>query len=144
MNLRTFITIFLFVLAGCKSGIGPYERLGWYVPYVPQSLVIEKFYESPSPAMDHEYMWKIKVDDNEEFQRFWKQFSSPPPNADGVSGYSSAAIFDHHPMWWKKLDFKRGVLFKYRVSVVGSGGGEKAEVFALFYRDAGFVYIQAF
>jgi hypothetical protein len=141
MNLRIFVTIFLFVLASCKSGIGPHERLGWYGPYVPQRLIIERFYETPGPSMDHEYMWKIKTDGSEEFSRFWQQFSSTPPNADGVNNYDSVAIFASHPEWWKEIDFKKGVLFKYRVSVIGSGGAEKADVFVLFDKDAGYVYI---
>ncbi len=127
-----------------SSGIGSHERLGWYVPYVPQSLVVERFYETPSPAMDHEYMWKVKIDASEEFQRFWKQLSSAPPNAVGDSIHDHAAIFDSHPMWWKEIDFKRGVFFKYRVSVVGSGGGERADVFALYDKGAGYAYIQAY
>lgn len=141
-----FAIIFCYYYFGLKlSGIGPYERLGWYVPFVPQTLVVEKFYESPSPAMDHEYMWKIKIDSSEQFQRFWKQFSSAPPNAEGASISGGPAVFDYHPVWWREIDFKRGVsFFMYRISVVGSGGGEKADVFALFDKDAGCVYIQAY
>lgn len=136
--------MFVLLLAGCKSGVGPTERLGWYVPFVPKNLNIEKFYETPSPSMDHEYMWKIKIEDDEEYTKFEQQFSKAPPNVDGVNDYDTVAVFDVHPNWWKKIDFTKGILHKHRVQVVGSGGGEWADVFALIDREAGFLYIQAF
>ena len=85
MRIYHVISIIALLLASCKSGIGPKERLGWYVPFVPKDLVIEKFHETPSPSMDHEYMWMIRIQGDEEYLRFEEQFTKAPPNADGVN-----------------------------------------------------------
>ncbi len=134
----------LLFLTGCKSGINSRERLGWYFPFVPKVLVIDKFYETPSPSMDHEYMWKIKISDSDDYRKFEQQFTKSPPNKKGENDYSDPVVSDGHPSWWKKLDFSQGVLHKHRVSVVGSGGGELADVFVLVDREHGYLYIQAF
>ena len=115
-----FVGLALLLLAGCGSGIGAHERLGWYLPFVPGDLVVEEFYETRSPSMDHEYMWKILIADNEDFGKFEQQLVQPPSNAVGVNDLVSAAIFDSHPRWWKKIKFDNGVLHKHRVCVVGS------------------------
>ena len=141
--MRLIVAFALLLLTGCSSGIGDTERLGWYVPFVPDDLVIERFYETPSPSMDHEYMWKIKIVDNDEFRKFEQQFTVGPPNQDGVNDLIGACVFDTHPNWWKNVNFGVGVLYKYRVSV-GGNGNEWANIFALFDRDAGCLYVQAF
>ena len=138
------MTLFAFILSSCKSGVESRERLAWYMPFVPQNLSIEKFYETASPSMDHEYMWKIKIEDTADYRKFEKQLTAAPSNVDGVNDYSSVAEFDEHPDWWKDIDFTKGGLHKHRVQVVGSGGGEWANVFALVDKEAGFLYIQAF
>jgi hypothetical protein len=144
MKIYHVIAVVALFLTGCKSGIGSKERLGWYVPFVPKDLDIEKFYETPSPSMDHEYMWMIRIKGNEEYLRFEEQFTKAPPNVDGVNDYDSVAAFDAHPQWWKKIDFSKGTLHKHRVQVVGSGGSEWAYVFAMLDKEAGLLYIQAF
>jgi hypothetical protein len=126
-----------------KSGLGERERLKWYLPEVPESLVIEKFYESPSPAMDHDYMWKIKVEDSEMFKGFQKQLSQKPPNYCGVNDLSEVPVFDVHPKWWRSIDFEKGTLYQYIVEVFGSKGSEKSSLFAFFDQDASYLYIQA-
>ena len=126
-----------------ESGIGSYERLGWYLASVPKSLMIEKFYETPSPSMDHEYMWKIKIEDTKEFKKFALQLSKPPANMIDVNGPGDVVIFESHPSWWKQIDFTTGEMHKYFVTVIGSNGGEKATIVALFDKAGGYLYIQA-
>ncbi len=138
------ISLALVVFGGCSSGIGSHERLGWYVPFVPDDLVVERFYETPSPSMDHEYMWKIKLSANEAFAKFEQQFINAPPNVAGINDYGGPCVFDEHPTWWKSIDFTNGVLHQHRVTVVGSGGGEWASIFALFDKEDGYLYLQAF
>lgn len=133
----------LVLLAGCRSGIDPLERLGWYVPYVPKDLAVKEFYETPSPSMDHDYLWKIRITKSSGYKKFERQFTKGPSNASGVNHYSEPVVFDCHPGWWKKLDFSKGTLYKHRVKVVG-GGGQLAYVFAFIDRKAGYLYIQAF
>lgn len=144
--MKFFHLIFLIALflAGCKSGIGPEARLGWYVPYVPAGLVIENFYETPSPSMDHEYMWKIRIKDDEDYLKFQQQFTKAPSNVDGLNDYDGVSVFDAHPRWWKDIDFTKGILYRHRVQVVGSGGTEWAFVFAMLDKDAGCLYVQVF
>ena len=142
--ILTLLVLTASILSGCKSGIDSSERLGWYVPFVPKNLQMEKFYETPSPSMDHEYMWKIKIGNNEEYTKFEQQFTKAPSNASGVNDYDAVVVFDSHPNWWKKVDFNQGTLYKHRVEVVGSKGGEWANVFALVDKKAGYIFIQAF
>ena len=144
MRIYHFIAVIALCLGGCKSGIGPKERLGWYVPFVPKGLDIVEFYETPSPSMDHEYMWKIRINADEQYLKFEEQFTKATPNVDGANDYDSVAKFDAHPRWWKEIDFSKGILHKHRVQVVGSGGSERADVFALLDKEAGFLYVQAF
>jgi hypothetical protein len=94
MRIYHIIAVIALFLVGCKSGIGPKERLGWYVPFVPQGLNIETFYETPGPSTDHEYMWKIQIKYDEEYLKFEEQFTKAPPNVDGVNDYDSVAVFD--------------------------------------------------
>ena len=138
-----YLAFILLIFVGCGSGIGSQERLGWYVPFVPDDLVVERFYETPSPSMDHEYMWQIKIVDNDDFSKFATQFTKAPPNAIGVSD-AGVAVFDEHPAWWRKLRFPQKSLHRHRVTVVGSGGGERADVIALFDKNKGCLYIQAY
>jgi len=118
--------------------------MGWYVPFVPETLDIVKFYETPSPSMDHEYMWFIRITNDESYRKFEEQFTKAPPNVDGVNDYDRAAVFDEHPRWWKEIDFSKGTLYKHRVQVVGSAGSEWADIFALLDKQAGFLYVQAY
>ncbi len=126
------------------SGIGAYERLAWYLPWVPKSLTIEKFYETPVPASDYEYMWKIKISKTPEFMRFEKQITGKPSNASGEAGASDLLVsqIPSHPAWWRNLDLEHGERYRYYVNVVG-GGGEKAYLYALIDRNSGYLYIQA-
>ena len=120
------------------------ERLGWYLPFVPENLEIVEFYETPSPAMDHEYMWKIKITDSEQYQKFEEQLKKGPVNVDGKNDYAGVSEFDEHPDWWKIVNFSDGILHMHRVQVIGSGGTEWGNIFALFDDEEGFCYIQAF
>ena len=124
------------------SGINAHDRLAWYVPYVPKELKIELFYETPSPAMDHDYMWKIKIEETKDFHKFADQFLKAPPNVDGVSDLSDVSVFDGHPDWWKAINFDEHKHYNYKVKLVN--GDERAYLFALFDRDAGYLYVQAF
>ena len=127
-----------------KSGVNAYDRLKWYLPNVPKDLAIEKFYETPSPAMDHEYMWKIKIQNSDTFERFQKQLTQAPPNSVGKNKYDEPIKFESHPRWWNALDFKKGKLYAHFVEVVGSNGGEKAYLFAFLDENTDYIYIQAF
>ena len=126
------------------SGIGARDRLAWYLPFVPNDLNIEKFYETPCPAMDYEYMWKIKIEDTAEFKKFSQQLTAKLSNSAGKNDLSEVPKFDAHPRWWRAIDFEQGKLHRHFVTVVGSDGGERGYVFALIRREEGFIYIQAF
>lgn len=132
------------------SGINAHDRLAWYVPYVPKDLKIELFYETPSPAMDHEYMWKIKLEETEEFKKFAVQFLKPPPNVDEVNDVSDVAVFDAHPDWWRAIKFDDHKVYQYRVvtvvpdSSVPRESRERGYLFGVFDKEKGCLYVQAF
>lgn len=125
------------------SGINARDRLAWYLPYISDNLNIEQFYETPSPAMDHDYIWKIKIEDSPNFKKFVKQLTEPPSNVDGINDYSGVSQFEDHPKWWTSLDTENLEIYRYRVSVVG-GAEEKAYLTVLFDRNSGYLYIHAF
>jgi hypothetical protein len=126
-----------------KSGIGARDRLKWYLPSVPDSVVIEKFYESPSPAMDHQYIWEIIVEDNDNFRLFETQLTQKPPNFHEENELSNSWVFDEHPSWWKSLDFESFERYQYIVEVVGSNDSERAYLAPFFDEKSGFLYISA-
>lgn len=132
------------------SGINAQDRLAWYVPYVPNDLQIEKFYETPSPSMDHTYMWKIKIAENDTFKKFAEQFTQSPINVDGVNDYGEVPSFDTHPDWWRSIDFKKYKVYQYRVvcvppkSTTPHESSERAYLFAFFDKQGGYLYVQAF
>ncbi len=126
------------------SGIKPHDRLAWYLPEVPENLKIELFYETPSPAMDHDYMWKIKMEDTEEFKNFAAQLTSPPTNFCGKNDLREIPVFDTHPDWWKSIKFENHKTYQYMVWVFGSNKNQKAYLFALFDEEKKYLYVQAF
>ncbi|MGJ8657212.1 MAG: hypothetical protein ACSHX6_12245 [Akkermansiaceae bacterium] len=125
-----------------QSGIGPHERLTWYLPFVPPSLNIEEFYETPSPSMDHDYIWKIKIEDADTFKKFITQLTSPPPNAIGGSKLSESPVFRVHPTWWKNLDFTKGNLKQYNIELTNNiKGSAKTTIFAFIDQQENYIYI---
>lgn len=125
-----------------KSGITSYERLGWYLPYVPQSLIIEEFYETPSPSMDHDYIWKIKIENTDTFKKFITQLTSPPPNYTGEGDYSAPPVFKRHPEWWQNLDFSKGTLKQYNIELVDNiKDGAQTTIYAFIDNQEEYIYI---
>ncbi len=124
------------------SGMNGHKRLAWYLPKVPSDLKIELFYETPSPSMDHDYMWKIKIEETEDFKKFTEQFLKPPANAYGECDLDEVSVFNDHPDWWKAIKFDKYKIYRHRVKVVNSQ--EIGYLVAFFDKDTGHLYIQAF
>ena len=105
LSIAAIQGLLLFLLSGCKtenfgSGISASDRLKWYLTFVPPSLKIENFYESPSPAMDHIYLWEIVSTNDEVWDKFEAQLTSKPTNRDDL-GVDTGIMADDFPKWWR-------------------------------------------
>jgi hypothetical protein len=138
-RVATALAVLCFALGGCNkpgsgSGIAAGDRLKWYFTFVPPNLEIEKFYESPSPAMDHYYLWKIRITDDEDYRKFEAQITGNAINRDGA-GVDTGLITDDYPKWWKNENLEKMEGYKFT-------GNENGNVYAMFDREAGILFLQ--
>lgn len=138
-QVAAFLAILCFALSGCNkpssgSRIPADDRLKWYFTFVPPNLEIERFHESPSPAMDHYYLWQIRISDNEDYRKFEAQITAHATNRDGA-GADTGLITYSYPKWWKNANLEK--MEGYRFT-----GKENGSVYAMFDREAGILFIQ--
>lgn len=133
------VTVLCFTLGGCKklsfgSGITADDRLKWYFSFVPANLEIEKFHESPSPAIDHFYLWKIKITGDKDYRKFEAQITGKPINRDGA-GVDTGLITDDYPQWWKNANLEKMEGYRFK-------GNNNGNIYAMFDREAGILFLQ--
>ena len=137
--ITTVVAALAILLSGCSSknsgsGISAEDRLKWYFAYIPPDLKIEMFHESPSPAMDHYYLWKIKITEHADYQKFEAQITNKPTNRDG-GGVDTGIITDDYPKWWKNENLES--MEGYRFT-----GNANGRVYAMFDRKASILFLQ--